>query len=489
VGEAATIATLSMMTCAGKKTWGSNTGPQRLVVSVFYDLGPGAAVLGNVGLALLCYAAQRSALHVLNSAPSGQDAPSAVEAHLRYPSVSWAVFLFLLPGTFFSSVSLLATDDDAVFGASAAGRAAAGAVSMVLASSLTVYLVYTVVTATWKRLRIANTSDILCEPHLPRWFLQLSGSWLLPRVMWEPKNLKLRYGAFFSSVASTDALWAHSLLQVHGAVFSLIAAIPFPEAACVVQFVLAIAWMCVPIALVLWWRLRLLRRPPSNLLSLLSSAIIIGVLLATAVYVEGPMSSREAAASARDALGVALTVVSVVKTVLNVVCMVAEGYAGRNYDATSSDALGATRHGRRRSDRGGKTVTAWLRKQQLVSSNSDKTTLTGEDASNVTTLNDLSLLEDPSAAQVSLSLIAQPEAALGGMERRHSRHRALNIAALDAQIDHMLNHTCCATLMQFMEDGEPYSLPAQRVRERAHRFALKLLVTRAARGAEVLEGS
>jgi hypothetical protein len=55
-----------MMTCAGKKTWGSNTGPQRLVVSVFYDLGPGAAVLGNIGLALLCYAVQFTAVKCLS---------------------------------------------------------------------------------------------------------------------------------------------------------------------------------------------------------------------------------------------------------------------------------------------------------------------------------------------------------------------------------------------------------------------------------------
>jgi hypothetical protein len=477
VGDAATIATLSMMTCAGKKTWGSNTGPQRLVVSVFYDLGPGAAVLGNIGLALLCYAMQRSVVYFLTAAPPGQDASLTLAARLRYPTLSWALFLFLLPGTLFSSASLLATNDDVVFGPSAAGRAAAGAVSMVLATSVTAYLVFTVATATRKRLRIVKTSDVLCEPHLPRWFLQLSGSWLLPQVMWEPKDLRLRYGAFFSSVASTDALWAHSLLQVHGAVFSLIAAIPFPDTACVAQFVLAIAWMCVPIALVLWWQLRLLRRPPSNLLSLLSSAIIVGVLLATAVYVEGPMSSREAAASARDALGVVLTVVSVVKTALSIVSLCAEVYATRSEGVLA----GCDDHPYQLSS----DQSQWLR----------RTVPPRPDAAH-----HLQQETKPSSESHSSSVVLQRPRNLTmplvpQFASCCSPRRSVNTAGIDALIDRIVQHSLYAPVHLQCEPSttNPQVVPiaqnlvretAQRQRDGAQQFTLKVLITRAAREAK-----
>ncbi|CUF23308.1 Hypothetical protein, putative, partial [Bodo saltans] len=39
IGEAASLAALAMITCGGRRTFGSNTGVQRLVISVFYDLG------------------------------------------------------------------------------------------------------------------------------------------------------------------------------------------------------------------------------------------------------------------------------------------------------------------------------------------------------------------------------------------------------------------------------------------------------------------
>ncbi|CUG85818.1 membrane-associated protein, putative [Bodo saltans] len=175
----------------------------------------------------------------------------------------------------------------------------------------------------------------MCEPHLPRWFLRIAGSWLLPRVMWEPKELKLQYGEFFSSVASIDAMRVAPLLQVHGAVFSLIAAIPFPQFACAAQFVLAIVWMCVPVALLLRWELKLLRRPPSNPLVLLSNLVVFGVLIATLVFVEGPVGAQDAAASARDALGDVLTAVSILNTCITAVGTAAEMIARRSSDVVA----------------------------------------------------------------------------------------------------------------------------------------------------------
>lgn len=103
VGDAATIATLTMMTCTGKTTWDSNTGPQRLVVSIFYDLGPAASFLGNTGLAALFYILHRSIVrivHIRSRRRSGglRDSVATVAGKVGFPSMSWSVSLFLLPG-------------------------------------------------------------------------------------------------------------------------------------------------------------------------------------------------------------------------------------------------------------------------------------------------------------------------------------------------------------------------------------------------------
>ncbi|CUG17608.1 membrane-associated protein, putative [Bodo saltans] len=332
-GEAATIATLTMMTCGGKRTWDSNAGIQRLVVSVFYDLGPGTALLGNIAVALLCYIAQKL---VITCAVVGWGShPAVVSAHIRCPSLSWTLFLLLLPGILFSCVSLFSFEgDDAVFGTPppALGRSVAAGIAILVTFAVIYRTVTSVAEATRGRVHTKDTSHFLCDPFLPRWFMKLAGSWLLPRVVWEPKDLKLQYGNFFSSVARSDAVWVHPVFQMHGAVFSLIAAIPFPSSACVVQFVLAIAWVCVPVGLLVKWKLSLLRRPPSNPLSCLSNVIIIGVLIATVIFVEGPTSAQSVAASARDALGIVLTIVSVAKMVLSIVSVIAEALAKRRYD-------------------------------------------------------------------------------------------------------------------------------------------------------------
>jgi hypothetical protein len=355
VGEASTIAALSMLTCGGKRSWASNTGPQRLVVSVFYDLGPGAAAVGNMGIVVLTVLVQYVALrigsqrmyrkrskqsHKINQQHQQQHIVSHEEireqlaARLRYPSIAWSVFVFLLPGVLFSAMSLLEPDNkDDLFGAAPfAGRAVFGSVAMVVGLLAAAAVVHSISGTVWPVICTAPTSEVLCVPHLPRWFLTLCGpSWLLPTVMWETKYHKLRWSSLFSSVASTDALWVQPLLQVHGAVFSLVAAIPFPRSVCAVQFVAAMFLMCLPMGLVIHWRLRLLRRTPSNVLSLLSNAIVFGVILCTWIYADGPVSSQSAAAEARDGLGWALTVVSVTKTVLAVISAAAEKIATRHH--------------------------------------------------------------------------------------------------------------------------------------------------------------
>ncbi|CUG85778.1 membrane-associated protein, putative [Bodo saltans] len=439
-GDAAIVATLSMMTCAGKASWESNTGIQRLVVSVFYDLGPAASVIGNLALVVFAFGMQWGMV------VSCANRHSLLASIIRFPSASWTLFLFLLPGVMFSAVFTLGSEDDMLVGGSAVFF---GSATIVVACGVTGGLLYFACVSVWPRCFVSSTSDILCEPHLPWWFMRLFGPWLLPQVMWEPNELKLRYGDFFSSVASTDALWIHSLLQIHGALFSLIAAIPFPQSLCVAQFVLAIVWMCVPIGLMIWRKLQLLRRPPNNSLMLFGNVVVIAVLVVSAILAEGPTSSHDDAATSRDVLGFVLSVIGAMKTTSNLLSAFAEGYAKRRYDA----ALVARRHVSKRRKKlvdindSPRNVDLWLESQHVSISDQEST---------------LMLLNNPK--------LMTPK-------------RALSLASLDAHITLLLRQALCTPYTE----ADLVEEPARQVRERAQNFALKLLVVRAARGALVAE--
>ncbi|CUG85783.1 transmembrane protein, putative [Bodo saltans] len=152
------------------------------------------------------------------------------------------------------------------------------------------------------------------------------GPWLLPHRAWKPNELKLQYNDFFSSVASKDALWVHPFLQMHGAVFSLIAAIPFRESVCMAQFGLAIAWTCVPIALLVRWRLRLFRRPPLNALCFVSYLCVVAMLVASLVAQNSSNTSEVISdvIVAQSVLSGILAVVSAAKVVITLTIAFAE---------------------------------------------------------------------------------------------------------------------------------------------------------------------
>ncbi|CUG90559.1 transmembrane protein, putative [Bodo saltans] len=334
IGDAGTLAALTMMTCGGQTSWDSNTGPQRYLISVFYDLGPGAALFGNVGIVIVFFLCMRFALCILQRSRESRD--ECFESKIRYPNTAWSGFMLLLPGMLFSATFLFSDNgskppagwDERVLGSSPNVRITVAAVGLLTILSFTVGCVATVLRGEVLRCaRCASTSAIFCEPFLPRWFLQLAGSWLLPTVIWEPNELKMRYGDLYSSVAWRNAFWAQNVLQAHGAVFALIAAIPFSEYLCFLQFTFAMMWMCVPIGLVLMWKLRLLRRPPTNHLLVLSSLLSIGVLAATLVLMEA--GSSPAATTARDVFSILLSVVSLIKTLVTIVSAVAEWIAKR----------------------------------------------------------------------------------------------------------------------------------------------------------------
>ncbi|CUG90557.1 membrane-associated protein, putative, partial [Bodo saltans] len=334
-GDATVLATLTMMTCGGRRTWDSNTGPQRLAVSVFYDLGPAAAVLGNLGITLTVFAAMCLAA-CCRSLCKGVALSDSFIA-LRVPSIPWRVFTFLLPGMMFSAVSLVANDvgeDEPPLAFSEGGRIAMCIIVLLVVVCGGVRCTMTVLQRTLRpSVFLSSTEDVFCEPYLPPWFSRLFGHWLLSRCQWEPASVRLQFGSFYVSVASREAMWVQPALQFHAAVFSLIAAIPFPQSACIAQFVLAMAWMLVPVALVGHFKFNLLRRPFHNHLLALSALITIGVLGATAVFVDGSVAitQRDNAATARDVLSIVLSVVSAIKIILGTIGEIAEWYAKRRF--------------------------------------------------------------------------------------------------------------------------------------------------------------
>ncbi|CUG85809.1 membrane-associated protein, putative [Bodo saltans] len=231
--------------------------------------------------------------------------------------------------------------------------------------------------------------------------------------------------------------------------------------------------MCVPVVLVLRWRLRLLRRPPSNPLVLLNNVTVVGVLLATLVFVEGPASSQSAAASVRDVLGYVLTVVSVVNTVLTIVSVVAEGYAKRSHQ-TSLHKVKEQVNGELQSQT---NVLYWLSEAA-----------------------DSQEFSEPQAADrcaLQLACVAASPALVlsagSSLYYRTPPRRSLNTAALDAQIDHLLQHSLYAPLVQHCpSEHDPVAYMHQHLQQqkqwnRAQQFTLKLLITRAARNAKFFD--
>ncbi|CUG85813.1 membrane-associated protein, putative, partial [Bodo saltans] len=206
-------------------------------------------------------------------------------------------------------------------------------------------------------------------------------------------------------------------------------------------------------------------RPPSNPLVLLNNVTVVGVLLATLVFVEGPTSSQSTAASVRDVFGYVLTVVSVVKTVLTIVSVVAEGFAKRSHQ-TSLHKVKEQVNAERQSQT---NVLFWL--SEAAESQA---------------------FSEPQAAdRCDLQL---PSVAVSPSPYyRTTPRRSLNTAALDAQIDHLLQHSLYAPLVQRSStEHDPVALLHQHLQQqqqwdRAQQFTMKLLVTRAARNAKFFD--
>jgi hypothetical protein len=328
IGDAASLAALAMITCGGQRTWDSNTGVQRLVISVFYDHGPVASVWGNLGIALFVFAAQlglvrliewrraRAAARRRPSSTLATTLPKPAAVLLRFPSHSNVVFLFLLPGVLFSSAGCFAPTE------ASSAAVATGVVGIAASVAAVALSVRHAALHVWPEAGIVSTADDF-KAALPHWFLGAFGA-ALPVTAWAPKELKLQASSFFSAMASRETLRLQPLLHVHGAVVALIAGLPFPSSACPAQFAALLVWALVPLVPMCLCRMRVLRRPPSNALSVASSVLAACIVAATAVYFEGAAHLGGGAAVALSVLGYMATVVSGLKVAASLAGLITE---------------------------------------------------------------------------------------------------------------------------------------------------------------------
>ncbi|CUG90584.1 transmembrane protein, putative [Bodo saltans] len=337
IGEAASLAALAMITCGGQRSFGSNTGVQRLVISVFYDLGPVASVWGNLGIAAVVFvvhfglvtmiecrrsraASRQEKLHRPLKAPVSTPL-KPVAVLLRFPSHSNVVFLFLLPGVLFASAPCFAPTEGSTT------AVATGAIGIIVSCVIVGMSVRHAAAHVWPLVDVVSTTDDF-RAALPPWFLRVFGI-ALPAAAWVPQEIKLQGSSFFSAMASREVLHLQPLLHVHGAIFSLVAGLPFPSSACPAQFAVLMVWALVPLVPQCAYQLRVLRRPPSNVLSVASSLLAVCIVACNAVFFEGPASLGDGARSALSVFGYMLTVVSGLKIIVSISGNIIEKYVRR----------------------------------------------------------------------------------------------------------------------------------------------------------------
>ncbi|CUG81171.1 membrane-associated protein, putative [Bodo saltans] len=329
LGDAAMLAALSMMTCGGQKTWVSNTGRQRYVISVFYDYGPVASVWGNMGIVLMVFLLHATVVRCIDRraerrkdmkrSHESYDEPTsktqslvAAATLLRFPSYSNVILMFLLPGVLFSSAGCFANFSD---GTTDAGKEdlVTGIAGLVASAISVAVVVRHSVLYVWPKARLFPAQQNF-EAALSRRFLHTCGP-LLPAGSWCPARLRLQASSYFCAMAGRNVLVFQPLLHVHGGIFALIAGLPFPTSACVAQFALLVVWLMVPVALMLVHRLQLLRWPLSNVLSLAAWVLSACVVASTAVYFEGPAAMVAGARTATTVFSYLLTGVSGLKLI------------------------------------------------------------------------------------------------------------------------------------------------------------------------------
>ncbi|CUG90588.1 membrane-associated protein, putative, partial [Bodo saltans] len=98
------------------------------------------------------------------------------------------------------------------------------------------------------------------------------------------------------------------------------------SSACPAQFAVLMVWALVPLLPQCVYRLHVLRRPPSNVLSVASSLLAVCIVACNAVFFEGPASLGDGARSALSVFGYMLTVVSGLKFVTSISGIVIEKY-------------------------------------------------------------------------------------------------------------------------------------------------------------------
>lgn len=382
-----TLAAVSMISCSAEHFWTAD-GLQRFLLSLWYDVGPVASVWGNIGIAIGVAALHRfvvsvvlrskrqssrqaaggkgrsksasaaafavatprvtnittnggvgikrgdvGALQFTSDAAHQQDQSMEAQADVRFPSVSIAVMLFLMPGTLYASTSCFAASDQT-------DHIVSGALGIVISAAAAMLVVRHVVCLLAERtardLLLAHRGNKVGAGDDRRVYAPPS-SWLHrigvlapaspltapSQADWYHMVTSRRYSVLYALPTPTAAaVGVVLLLQFHGAIFALVAGIPFREhnASCRAQYGVLGGWMLLPVVVMCVYRCCRgafpLPIPIMNPLVMMASLLTIGLIVAVAVLVLASEDQRDSANNAISGLGWTLVVLHAAQAVV-----------------------------------------------------------------------------------------------------------------------------------------------------------------------------
>ncbi|CUG88421.1 DGF-1-like protein, putative [Bodo saltans] len=262
------LAAITGMSCSST-TSQQASGPLQYLISPFYDLGPSAVVLGNIGLGLGCFLIRLALTSLF---------PDTLPADLlRFPSLDLVLVTFLMQGVVRAGGQLLFTFPSAgegILGLVAIAYCVAVYCFAVTASRrVRPLLVFT------KYAHFANAE----QATEPLGFMAIKDKWLLPSGYWGPKHWTLVLGSTFARTSSSDVVQFAVFPAAASSLIALLTSIQPPQSGCtaLISFI-ALIFVAEAVVLVRWWPLRVPGAIVTSAVSYCAMALLL-ILFAIAV--------------------------------------------------------------------------------------------------------------------------------------------------------------------------------------------------------------
>ncbi|CUG88116.1 GPI-anchored surface protein, putative [Bodo saltans] len=409
-GAASTLAAVTMISCNEEHLY-SATGLSRLVLSIWYDVGSVASVWGNIGIVVIVTVLHRFAVSIAlrrlrplqqqkkqqlqpRAKGRGKDAIASSNnddddilqqamANVRFPSISIAVMLFLMPGTTYAAASCFADTSNTAY-------VVTGALGLIICAGATVFSIRLFLAATAQptisstggplaaddndddaifgedlddvakvtplaraagsTITSHNTAVVLARQHH---IAQLRFSVFAAQPHRQPSaaatgNLQHDHSVVVAAVSSssvhqpqppTSDLPFFVFLKTHSTLLCLVAGLPFRRSSgttpsssysttssCTAQYAIMAAWVFMPVVVLLMYRccrgafLPLPARPTVlNMLVILISLVTTGLMVAVAIFFHKDFDRRSSSDDAISAVGWVLVALLAVQAVCTIV--------------------------------------------------------------------------------------------------------------------------------------------------------------------------